>query len=221
MVNRAATPAVAAVIFDLDGVLVDTEPLHLAATRTLVAPAELRLDDYRHFIGRGGFENWIETTYGITRAQIDARYDDLFYSQLALAPLQPLAGATELVDAVIARGIGLAIASQSTRAWVEATLCSTGLRDRFPLVVTAADVGRDKPAPSIYIHAAHLLGATPECCIAIEDSVHGVASASAAGMRVVQSTQASFAPPPQPGANALIASLQDFDQDWLDGAPLR
>ena len=217
--SGAAGPAVAAVIFDLDGVLVDTEPLHLAATRALVAPAELRLEDYRRFIGRGGFEDWLRATYGIDRAQIDGRYDDLFYAQLELAPPRPLDGATELVETIGARGLGLAVASQSSRAWVEATLRSAGLRERFPLVVTAADAGRDKPAPDIYLYTARLLDVAPERCIAIEDSVHGVAAASAAGMRVVQSTQASFTPPPQPGAHALIASLREFDPCWLDGAP--
>ncbi len=210
----------AAVIFDLDGVLVDTEPLHLEATRALVAPAELAVEQYQGFIGRGGFREWIEATYGIDRAQIDARYSDLFYAALERAALAPLAGARELIEAIVERGLGLAVASQSSRPWVEATLRQAGLSAELPLIVTAGEAGRDKPAPDVYLRAAGLLAVTPEQCIAVEDSVHGVAAASAAGMRVVQSTQASFSPARQPGAHALIASLRDFDLGWLDGASL-
>ncbi len=218
--SASAGPAVAAVIFDLDGVLVDTEPLHLAATRALVAPAEVAVEQYLGFIGRGGFREWIEATYGISRAQVDARYNDLFYAELERVALAPLAGARELIQVIAERGLGLALASQSSRAWVEATLRQAGLGEEFAVVVTAREAGRDKPAPDVYLRAASLLAVAPERCIAIEDSVHGVAAASAAGMQVVQSTQASFSPPRQPGAHALIASLHDFDLSWLDGALL-
>ena len=210
---------VAAVVFDLDGVLVDTEPVHLAATRALVAPAELPLAEYERFIGRGGFIEWLVATYGIDRDGMEDRYDALFFAELERAPVGPLAGAVELIEVLRERDLGLAVASQSARAWVEATLRSAGLEDHFPHVVTAEDAGRDKPAPDIYLYAASLLGAPAPSCIAIEDSVHGVAAASAAGMRVVQTRQASFAPPRQPGAHALIATLGEFDLRWLDGAP--
>ena len=103
---------------------------------------------------------------------------------------------------------------------MQATLQSVGLDDRIPLIVTTEEVAADKPAPDVYLRAAQRLDVVPGQCIAIEDSVHGVASASVAGMRVVQSTQASFSPPRQPGAHAIIASLRDFDPGWLDGEPL-
>ena len=210
-----------AVIFDLDGVLVDTEPVHLAATRALIAPAELELTQYERFIGRGGFKEWLEATYEIARSEIDARYSDLFYAELERDGLRPLAGAVELIEAIEARGRGLAVASQSSRAWVEATLRTAGLERHFPLVVTAAEAGADKPAPDVYLHAARTLDVAPRNCIAVEDSVHGVASAAAAGMTVVQSTQSSFPQPRQPGAHAVIASLAAFDVGWLDAPPGR
>lgn len=218
--SGATERTVAAVIFDLDGVLVDTEPVHLAATRALIAPAEISNEQYERFIGRGGFKQWIESTYGIARAEMDERSSDLFYVELERASLEPLPGAVELIEAIGVRGLGLAVASQSSRAWVQRTLQSVGLDDRIPLIVTTEEVGADKPAPDVYLRAAERLDVEPGGCIAIEDSVHGVASASAAGMRVVQSTQASFSPPRQPGAHAVIASLRDFDRGWLDGEPL-
>ena len=210
-----------AVIFDLDGVLVDTEPLHLAATRALIAPAELAVDEYERFIGRGGFKEWLEATYDIARPEINERYSDLFYAELERDGLRPLDGTVTLIEAIEARDRSLAVASQSSRPWVEATLRTAGLERYFPLVVTAAEAGADKPAPDVYLHATRKLDVAPRDCIAVEDSVHGVASAGAAGMTVVQSTQASFSQPRQPGAHAVIASLADFDIGWLDAPPGR
>ena len=210
-----------AVIFDLDGVLVDTEPLHLAATRALIAPAELAAGEYERFIGRGGFKEWLEATYDIARTEIDAHYGDLFYAELERNGLRPLDGAVELIEAIEARDRRLAVASQSSRAWVEATLQTAGLERHFPLVATAEEAGADKPAPDVYLHAARMLDVAPRDCIAVEDSAHGVASAGAAGMIVVQSTQASFSQPRQPGTHAVITALADFDLGWLDAPPGR
>ena len=218
--GRPTPSRVQALIFDLDGVLVDTEPVHLAATRALIAPHELSMEQYETFIGRGGFKQWLHETYAIPIPEIDARYGGLFFAEIEREPVRPLPGAVELIEAARSRGVPVALASQSSRGWVEATLASAGLTQHFPIVVTAEEVGVDKPAPDIYLHTAKALDVDPAYCIAIEDSVHGIASAHAAGMRVVQSRQASFAPAPQPGAGAVVDSLLDFDPRWLDGEPL-
>lgn len=208
-----------AVVFDLDGVLVDTEPMHLAATRALIAPAELEVEAYERFIGRGGFKEWLEATYGIPRAVIDAGYTPLFLEELARDGLVPLDGAEELLDGIEARGVPVAVASQSSRSWVEATLEAAGLRQRFEVISTAEEAGADKPAPDVYLHAAAALNIEAARGLAVEDSVAGVRSAADAGMVVVQSRQASFAQQAQPGVHAVVASLRDFDLDWLDHPP--
>jgi HAD superfamily hydrolase (TIGR01509 family) len=208
-----------ALVFDLDGVLADTEVVHLAAARALVAPAELPMSEYERFIGTSGFGEWISATYGLTRDEIRVNYDRLFHEHLATHGLDAMAGAHQLFDAVEKRGLALAVASQSSRGWVEATLDAIGLLGRVPLIVTSADVPQGKPAPDIYLRVTEQLAVAPAAAIAIEDSAHGVAAASAAGMVVVQSTQASITPPPQPGAHALIESLEDFDLSWFDSPP--
>ena len=86
------TGEIAAVVFDMDGVLVDTEPLHMAATQALIAPAELTMEQYEQFIGRGGFKEWLAETYPITMEEIDAGYSDAFRAELASEPLEPLDG---------------------------------------------------------------------------------------------------------------------------------
>jgi beta-phosphoglucomutase-like phosphatase (HAD superfamily) len=83
-------------------------------------------------------------------------------------------------------------------------------------VVSVFDVnGVGKPAPDVYLHAASRLAVPPEACLALEDSISGVQSALAAGMRVVQYRGPHFASPPQPGVHAVIESLHDFDLGWL------
>jgi beta-phosphoglucomutase-like phosphatase (HAD superfamily) len=84
------------------------------------------------------------------------------------------------------------------------------------VVTSVDDVGKvGKPAPDVYLHAAARLGVPPEACLAIEDSIPGIQSALAAGMRVIQSRGTSYPAPPQPGVHAIIESLHDFDLAWL------
>jgi beta-phosphoglucomutase-like phosphatase (HAD superfamily) len=95
------------------------------------------------------------------------------------------------------------------------TLDGAGLVPHIDIVVAADAVARAKPEPDIYLHTAKLLDTVPAACLVVEDSVPGVQAANAAGMFVVQTRQASSAVEPQPGAHEVIASMRDFDLDWL------
>ncbi len=212
-----------AVIFDLDGVLADTEPVHLAASRLAVAPAELPMDEYLRFVG-GGWEpyvEWIEATFGIPGAEFDARYTPAIVEALRNGPSPAMRGADALVKAVLRRDLRVAVASMSKRAWVEPTLEAIGLDDIISVVATLEDAEHAKPHPDIYLHTAALLGVEPQHCLAVEDSVHGVAAAAAAGMWVVQTRQASIPADPQPGAHVVIQSFAEFDLGWLEDRPPR
>src|SRR5690606_1132427 len=145
--------------------------------------------------------NWIEVTYGIPGEEFSERYTSAILEALRFGPSPAMAGADAVVRAVVRRDLRIAVASMSKLEWVEPTLEAIGLRELFPLVVTLDDIENPKPDPEIYLHAAALLGVAPEACLAVEDSVHGVASAAAAGMRVVQLRQASIPSAPQPGAH--------------------
>jgi len=208
-----------AVIFDLDGVLVDSEPAHRAASRVLVAPQEITDKEYARFVGAAtaSFARWVRDRFHLDASpeEIAARYDGLVREQL-LAPLAPLDGATELLAALTAHGVPLALASQSLPEWVRSTLEGAGLADAFRVVVTAAQVARPKPAPDIYLHAAQQLDVPPAACLVIEDSIPGVASGLAAGMTVIQTRQGSIAVAPQPGVAAVIESLRAFDTGWVE-----
>jgi HAD superfamily hydrolase (TIGR01509 family) len=108
---------------------------------------------------------------------------DTFIARITELELKP--GLSELVEAASARGLGLAVASSSTRALVDATLERFALRPRFQAVVSGDMVERLKPAPDIFLCAAELLGVEPAACVVLEDSIAGVRAAVAAGMPVI------------------------------------
>ncbi len=210
-----------ALIFDLDGVLVDSEPVHWRASQRLVAPHELTMEEYEPFVGLAiePYMAWAREHFALDASVEDltGRYSQAVTAEIEAGPIPPLDGAVELIAAARARGLTVGLASQSIAAWVHPTLRAAGLDGSFDVVVTGDDVERAKPEPHIYRHTARLLGVAPEACVAVEDSPAGVQSASAAGMLVVQSRQASSAASPQPGAHVVVGSLRDVDLDSLPG----
>ncbi|MGE0229228.1 MAG: HAD family hydrolase [Dehalococcoidia bacterium] len=212
-------PRTEAVIFDLDGVLVDSEPIHHRAMQRFIAPHTVTEEEYAQFVGVSleWTVSWLKRRFGLDEAveALCQRYDDRITEQLLQEPPAPLDGAVELLDAIRERGLPLAVASQSRPRWVQATLAGSGLGAHFDLVVTADEVARAKPAPDVYLHTAERLGVHAEACLVVEDSVPGVASARAARMYVVQTQQASSAVERQPGADEVVASLRAFRLEWL------
>jgi HAD superfamily hydrolase (TIGR01509 family) len=188
--------------------------------RAFLAPERLTDQQYAELVGATEEYTfgWVKTNYGRaeTVQELTERCNELALRELESALLEPLAGAADLIDALESSGRRLAVASQSPLPWVEASLRGIGLFDRFPVVVTAHDVARGKPAPDIYVHAAHRLGVAPKRCLAVEDSIAGVGAAVAADMLVVQLRQATHVAPPQRNAHLVIDMLSDFPLAWLE-----
>ena len=178
------------VIFDCDGVLVDSEPVvtrvesEFFATLGFVMPAEeLR----ERFQGK----TVADVTAAVERAIGRTLTPEELYAwgittACALAEaLQPIAGVRELAEALAARGTPTCVASQSPLPRVRLSLAVTGLAPLFAdRIFTASMVARPKPAPDLFLHAASRMGAQPSRCVVIEDSLSGVRAARAAGMRV-------------------------------------
>ncbi|RLT27104.1 MAG: HAD family phosphatase [Chloroflexi bacterium] len=216
-------PRIEAVIFDMDGVLVDSEPVHRAASRQLVAPHEMTDEQYEQFIGASGtaFMTWVQSHYDLdaTIEELNVRYSAHILEELRAHPLQPLDGVVDLIAALSQKGVLLGVASQSQPEWVRATLEGAKLHWAFQAIVAGDAVSFGKPYPDIYLHTATQLGVPAGACLAIEDSVPGVAAAAAAGMVVVQSRQGSLPALPQPEAHHVVDSLRAFDLEWLGGGP--
>lgn len=175
----------AAVIFDMDGVLVDGEPLHFQALNTMLADEgkSITLEAYLpYMVTKAG---WREFVVDLGLAQEPDAYRDRYHA-LVLEQYRTqaaaLPGANLLVDRLRAAGLPIAVCSSSVRPWVEACLDQLHLRDRFDAVITGDQVEAGKPAPDIYLHAAATLGIEPGRCLAIEDAPAGITSALSAGM---------------------------------------
>ncbi|TMB99446.1 MAG: HAD family phosphatase [Chloroflexi bacterium] len=212
-----------AVIFDLDGVLWDGEPLYHEAFNIVLEPLGHRVsdEDYVNVIGHGVEEawEWMRERFQLKDAprRFLQSYDTAVLRLLA-RPLQPLPGVAPLIEELKRRGVALGVASSSLRQWVDATLRGLGLDSTFGAVVSASEVQHSKPAPDVYLLTAHRLGVNPTACLALEDTATGIAAAKAAGMFALQVRAASTALPPLPNADLVIQDYSQFDLSLLDGA---
>lgn len=179
-----------AVIFDMDGVLVDSEPIHFEATRALLAAHGVA---YTHEVNDNFFGCTDRDVFRLLKAR-----DQLAPSEPELAdawvarvvallgrPLQARPGAREALLALRASGLRLALASSSPPEIIRATLTGLALDGPFELVVSGHDVARGKPAPDIFLEALRRLGLPGEACLVVEDSFNGVSAAAAAGIPCV------------------------------------
>lgn len=178
-----------AVIFDMDGVLVDSEPQHFKAiNRTLNAlcGAALSWEDYLSYVGTS--DDWMWSRFReIYRLDdpadaLKARFETVRDAIDAADGFIPVPGSQALVRALAERGVTLAVASSSAPELIGRTIDGLGLRDCFAHLVSTAQAGRCKPAPDVFLMTARLLGRDPADCFVVEDSAAGVRAAKAAGM---------------------------------------
>ena len=183
-----------AVIFDFDGIIANTEPLHCELFRRVLAEEEIKISDDDHddrFLGINDWEGFLKAFEEVGRPLDDARRRELIerkskYYRQRIGEIQPFRGVPELV-ADLASRCPLAIASGGRRREIQTVLENYGLRQHFSAVVTADDVPRSKPAPDIFLRALAELPPTsppltPGCCLVIEDSLQGIRAARSARM---------------------------------------
>lgn len=213
----ASTGQLRAVLFDMDGLLVDSEPVWSVAEAEVMAwlGGPWNLDVKAQCVGRRVDES-CRILVGIAgsdvppeevEARLIGRMCELFRADLPLLP-----GALEVVDAVRAAGLGTALVSSSYRALVDAALESIGAA-RFDVTVAGDEVVNAKPDPEPYLTAAAALGAHPADCVVVEDSLAGSQSGLAAGCPVVVVPNVVTVPP-APG-RVVVPSLADVTLDRL------
>lgn len=177
-----------AVVYDVDGVLVDTEGLQYQIWLEVLRPfgKTIPKSEYiRDFAGKAREE----TASILVKGGLDASPEELArLCHLAAAEfyrnrkLEPMPHVLESLEFFRSKGIALAVASSPRREEVEAKLKSAGLLEKFQIIATGSDVQRQKPHPDLYLFAARMLGYHPSECAAIEDTSSGVAAAKSAGM---------------------------------------
>lgn len=205
-----------AVIFDMDGVIVDSEPRHESAFLAVVREIgyadrlNLRFDD---FIGRSDQELW--EAFIKTHQPPHSLQELLELKRHRVIEIirreQPLFKGLTAVVEKIAPYYRLGVASGSERLVVEEVLALQGLRRFFQAAVTAADVKQGKPAPDIFLHTAKLLEVEPQNCWVIEDSKPGIAAGLAAGMRVIAITN-TYSADELRQASHVVSTYEEIDK---------
>jgi HAD superfamily hydrolase (TIGR01509 family) len=212
---------VRALLFDLDGTLVDSErQCAEAVARTLAKLGRRITEDERAFVVGHGWNEihaLLEASapLGLTRDELILRAGAERERVVAEEGLLVLAGGVELVRAAHAAGLPVAIVSGSSRHEVADAVRALGIEHEVSFFVGAEDVRRGKPAPDGYLLAAAKLGVEPRDCVVLEDSAAGIAAALAAGMVVVATSAANFAGQAQEAAHRIVASLAEIELHHL------
>jgi beta-phosphoglucomutase len=208
-------------IFDMDGVLVDSEPFICEAATRMFAERGLavRPEDFRPFVGAGEnrYLGGVAEKHGFAldlerdKARTYALYDEIVRGRLS-----PLPGVGEFVERCRARGLRLAVATSADEVKMRINLRELGLPpETFDALVNGLDVERRKPAPDIFLLAARRLGLAAADCLVVEDAVNGVAAAKAAGARCLALTT-SFAREQLAGADFFAATLAQAPAEALE-----
>jgi HAD superfamily hydrolase (TIGR01509 family) len=203
----------AAVIFDNDGLTLDTEHTWTRAESVLYARygTEFTLDHKREMLGTSGEKSALTMERHLGQPgrgdELRVELRELVHAELDGTGVEPMPGAIELIDAIRGSGTPIGLATNSGREFATRALRAAGIYEHFDAVVSAEDVERPKPAPDVYLAAAAAVGAAPEECVALEDSETGVAAAKAAGMTVIGVP--SFPGIDLDAADLVVESLRD------------
>ncbi|EHB63877.1 MULTISPECIES: HAD family hydrolase [Paenibacillus] len=180
-----------AFIFDMDGVIIDSEPLHFEVDIQVMKDfgAAITQEQLEKYVGMTNPEMWklIREEYQLQRTVseiIDYQLSNKI-KILTAREMEPIDGIRELLADLKASGIPVGIASSSPPVFIQAVLDKFGLLDAFNCIVSGEEVDRGKPAPDVYLKAAELLGSEPASCMVLEDARHGIAAAKAAGMQCI------------------------------------
>jgi HAD superfamily hydrolase (TIGR01509 family) len=218
---NAARGPYRAVIFDMDGVLVDSEPAFFEAANQVLSQEghSIEFERYQRLLGTSVEVTWrgLIEMLGLQGNLKDylRRYHDVLLECLR-RPRPPLPGVLELLEELDSRGASFGLATSSWRTWKDAVLESAGLQGRFRTIVTGDTVEHEKPAPDLYLKAAELLETPPGQCMAVEDTPPGIRSAKAAGMYAVHVRSSSTAFPPIEEADLVLDSLAQFPLSMIE-----
>lgn len=180
---------VKALIFDMDGVLVNTEPHHLIIEKKLFADLRLDISEEEHasYLGKSSLQMWKEISVRHNlpdKPEILAQNNsDAIISYFAIPDkVDLIPGVKNTLDLIFSKGIPMAIASSSEISVIELFVSSAGLQKYFQYKVSTETVGKSKPEPDVYLYTSRLLSVEPAECLVIEDSPNGIIAAISAGM---------------------------------------
>ena len=211
------------IIFDFDGVLIDSEPLYLKSVNVILEECgvpQLTAPEYERWIGSTATRTWEALTHENNLPEPPKHYQDRYEAVIEAVLWRELTikpEAEELLNLVERRGIPRGVATASRRKWLTIKLEKLGLTEYFDVAVCSTDVRRTKPAPDIYLKAAELMGLDPADAVAIEDSPAGIKSAKGAGIHTIGLRTGMTTNLDISKADEIIENLREFDVDRYFG----
>ncbi|ACD51997.1 phosphatase [Clostridium botulinum] len=180
-----------AFIFDMDGVIIDSEPIHRQVHGEIMNTLGINISKGELALYAGATNEYIFTKlkerYGIKKSvsELMDYKSKLIINKVKEESLEPINGIRELLNALRKNNIKIAIGSSSPRSLIEAVIDKFNLHSAFDCIVSGEEVERSKPYPDVYIEVSKNLGINPEKCIVVEDSHNGVQAAKSAGMKCI------------------------------------
>lgn len=178
-----------AVVLDMDGVIIDSEPLHKQVEQEMLKELGVNLPHEEHIKFAGvGKEMWtiLKERFGYNREvdenELHKEKRDRYLRQLRSKPIEPINGIIDLVSTAKKAGLKVAVASSSSLENIELVTKSVGIFDKLDFAVSGDDIPRTKPHPDIFLRTSELLNIPPHECLVIEDSANGIKAAKDAGM---------------------------------------
>lgn len=209
-----------AFIFDMDGVIIDSEPLHFEADKIMMKGfgVEITDEELNAYVGVTDRRMWSELK---EKYDLKVSLDELLKRQswhkrqlFANRELQPVKGITELLFDLKKKGIATGLASSSSRNFIELILQKLNIGNYFQAVVSGQEVENSKPAPDIFLKTAEFLNAAPVNCVVLEDSEHGVKAAKSAGMKCIAYKNPNSGRQDLSPADKIVTTLENLN--YLD-----
>lgn len=206
-----------ALIFDMDGVLVDSEPMHLRAYQEILTSYGVSYteQDNREFLGRKDIEilRILKERHRLSKPAEDLLSEKEAILARLLAESTPRPGLLDVLEKARARSLPMAVASSATLPTIELVVDALGIRSYFVTLTSGDEVRRGKPAPDVYLLAAERLGVAPAACLVVEDTAAGITAAKAAGMYCVAIPCEATQHQDHSHADFELTSLDELDLD--------
>ncbi len=209
-----------AIIFDMDGVIIDSEPIHKQVERSIFERLNIEVSEEEHnsYVGKTSMGMWNEIKFKhnlkedisseeIVRLEVDRYIEHL----LADDDIKPINGVREFINELHIDDIKLALASSAVRKSIETVINLFELEEYFGISISGEDIENGKPFPDIFLKAAKELGVKPMECVVIEDSKNGVMAAKAAGMKCIGFKNPNSGDQDLSSADMVINSFSQID----------
>lgn len=212
-----------AVIFDMDGVIIDSEPFHLDICLEIFKKLNIDVteNEYNTFIGVSNTSMWttLRNKYCINKSvkELVALQREACNKYLMENDVKPIPGVVEILVNLKENGIKTALASSSPMESIKLVLDKFNIMDYFVAVISGENLKRGKPAPDIFLCAANLLKIESKYCAVIEDSSHGVSAAKSAGMKCIGFQNPNSGNQNLEAADLIVRSLKDLNLEIIRG----